>query len=132
VNPVLLPELRYRQLWMGVGLVLAGVIALLSLLPNKDLPDVHLWDKLKHTLAYVALAFWFGSVVVRRDYFWLGLIVVAFGGAIELLQAQVGRDAEWGDLLADGIGTTLGLLLASTPFGRWAHWLESRLPGRGA
>lgn len=132
MNPVLLPELRFRRLWMAVGLALAGLIALLSLLPSGDLPDVHIWDKLKHTAAYVALAFWFGSVVVRRDYFWLGLIIVAFGGAIELLQAQVGRDAEWGDLLADGVGTTIGLLLALTPLGCWARWLESFLPGRRA
>jgi VanZ family protein len=132
VNPVLLPELRYRRLWMTLGLLLAAAITALSLLPNKDLPDVHLWDKAKHTLAYVALAFWFGSVVVRRDYFWLALIVIAFGGAIELLQAQVGRDAEWGDLLADGVGTTIGLLLALTPLGRWAHWFESLLPGKRA
>lgn len=132
MNPVLLPELRYRRLWMCLGLALAGVILLLSLLPGKDLPDIHTWDKLNHALAYVALAFWFGSVVVRRDYFWLGLTVVAFGGAIELLQAHVGRDAEWGDLLADAIGTSVGLLLALTPLGRWAHWLESFLPGKRA
>jgi VanZ family protein len=132
VNPILLPGLRYRRLWLWVGLMLAGVIALLSLLPNRDLPDVHLWDKLKHTLAYIALAFWFGSVVVRRDYFWLALILVAFGGAIELLQAHVGRDAEWGDLLADGIGTAVGLLMALTPLGRWARWIETLHSGKRA
>jgi VanZ family protein len=110
--------------------MLAAFILLLSLLPGKDLPEVHLWDKLEHTLAYVALAFCFGSVVVRRDYVWLWLALVAFGGAIELLQAQVGRDAEWGDLLADGIGTTVGLLVALTPLGRWAYWLEALLPGK--
>jgi VanZ family protein len=130
MNPVLLPELRYRRLWLGLGLALAAVILLLSLLPNKDLPDIHLWDKAKHTLAYVALAFWFGSVVVRRDYLWLALVLIAFGGAIELLQAQVGRDAEWGDLLADAVGTTVGLLLALTPLGSWARRFESLMGKR--
>lgn len=130
MNPVLLPGLRYRRLWLGVGLALAGVILLLSLLPGKDLPELHLWDKLEHTLAYVALAFCFGSVVVRRDYLWLWLALVAFGGAIELVQAHVGRDAEWGDLLADGIGTTVGLIVALTPLGRWAYWIEALLPGK--
>jgi len=129
VNPVLVPELRYRRQWLGVGLLLAAIISLLSLLPNEDLPDVHLWDKLEHTLAYVALAFSFGSVIVRRDFFWLAVILVTFGGAIELLQAHVGRDAEWGDLLADAIGTTVGLLLAVTPLGRWPYWFEALLPG---
>jgi VanZ family protein len=32
---------------------------------------------------------------------------------IELLQSQIpGRDAEWGDLLADAIGTSVGMLSA--------------------
>jgi len=130
VNPVLVPELRYRRLWLCAGLVLAAIIALLSLLPGKDLPELHLWDKLEHTLAYVALGFCFGSIVVRRDFLWLGLTLVAFGGAIELIQGHVGRDAEWGDLLADAIGTTVGQLLALTPLGRWPHWFEALLPGR--
>jgi VanZ family protein len=37
------------------------------------------------------------------------LALVAYGGAIELLQRWVpGRSAEWGDLLADAIGVGLG------------------------
>lgn len=132
MNPVLRPELRFRRLWFLVGLALAAFVLVLCLLPSKDLPAIHLWDKLEHALAYVALAFWFGNVVVRRDYFWLGLALVAFGGLIELLQAHVGRDAEWMDLLADTVGVAVGLLLAMTPLGGWARWIEARLPGRSA
>ncbi|MFO1504371.1 MAG: VanZ family protein [Steroidobacteraceae bacterium] len=132
MNPVLRPELRFRRLWFVMGLALAAFILVLCLLPGKDLPQIHLWDKFEHALAYVALAFLFGGIVIRRDYFWLGVSLVAFGGFIELLQAHVGRDAEWFDLLADAIGVVLGLLLALTPLGLWAHWIESRFTGSRA
>jgi VanZ family protein len=41
------------------------------------------------------------------------LALLAFGGAIELLQLLVPqRSAEWADLLADGLGIVVGALLA--------------------
>jgi VanZ family protein len=131
VNPVLRPELRYRRLWFVVGLILAGLIAYVCLVPGKDLPDIHLWDKLEHALAFAALALWFGCVVVRRDILWLGLGLVAFGGLIEILQGWMGlgRDADIRDLLADALGITAGLLLAVSPLGRIAPWLEGKLFG---
>jgi VanZ family protein len=131
VNPVLRPELRYRRLWFVVGLLLAGATTYLSLLPVGYLPAVHLWDKLEHALAYVAMAFWFGCVVVRRDILWVGLALLAFGGLIELLQGWMGmgRSADLFDLVADGVGILLGLLLVISPLGRVPAWLEARLCG---
>jgi VanZ family protein len=131
VNPVLRPELRYRRLWFVVGLLLAGATTYLSLLPVGYLPAVHLWDKLEHALAYVAMAFWFGCVVVRRDILWVGLALLAFGGLIELLQGWMGmgRSADLFDLVADGVGILLGLLLVISPLGRVPAWLEARLFG---
>jgi VanZ family protein len=128
VNPVIHPELRYRRLWFVLGLVLAAVVVTLSLLPTRDLPDIKLSDKLEHMLAYVMLAFWFGSLVVRRDYFWLIVALVAFGGLIELVQGWMGlgRQADLHDLAADAIGIAVGMLLAVTPLGRWAHFIEAR------
>ena len=129
MKPVVLPELRYPRLWLAVGLALAAVITVLSLLPNKDLPDVRMSDKVEHALAYVALGFCFGSVVVKRDWFWLALALLCFGGLIEVAQGLMpfGRHADSRDLLADGVGIAIGLALAFTPLGRWARWLESRV-----
>jgi VanZ family protein len=134
VSPVLRPELRYRRLWFCVGVVLAAAITVVCLLPSSDLPNFHLWDKLEHALSWVALAFWFGSVVVRRDIFWVGLALVALGGAIELLQGWMGlgRSADIMDLLADSVGIFIGLLLVISPLGRVPAWLESRLFGARA
>jgi hypothetical protein len=129
VKAVALPELRFRRFWLLSGISIALLIATLSLLPNSELPDVRFSDKFQHALAFLLLAFWFGGVVVRRDFFWLGLALLGFGALIELLQGWMGmgRQAEWLDLRADAIGIVLGLLLALTPAGRWASGLESGL-----
>ncbi len=40
------------------------------------------------------------------------LVLLAYGGAIELIQSQLPpREGDWADLLADGIGIGLGLLI---------------------
>jgi VanZ family protein len=132
LKPALLGSLRFPRLWLVAGLMIAGLIAAASLAPPKNLPDFRLWDKIEHMLAYVLLAFWFGSVVIRRDYPALVIALLAFGGAIELLQEAMGfgRQGEWRDLLADAGGIGIGMLIAMTPAGRWPLWAEGLLPGR--
>jgi VanZ family protein len=129
VKPVVVPGLRYPRLWMAVGLALAAVIAVLSLVPNQELPDLKVSDKIEHLLAYVALGFCFASVVVRRDWFWLALALLAFGALIEVAQGvmSLGRSAELKDLLADAAGIGIGFVLALTPLGGWARWLEAQI-----
>jgi VanZ family protein len=34
--------------------------------------------------------------------------VISYGGTIELIQPFFGRQAEWADLVADGVGAVLG------------------------
>ncbi len=99
-----------RLLWLLAALV--GVLALLPAPPQQiDLG----WDKLNHLAAFAALGWcamfgWRGPRTVRLAVL---LALLAYGGAIELLQMQVpNRSAEWGDLLADGLGLGLGALLA--------------------
>lgn len=125
----MLPELRYRRFWMFIGLAMALTIAIVCLVPNSKLPDLNVSDKFEHALAFGMLAFWFGSIVVRRDFFWIGLILLGFGALIELAQGWMGlgRSSDFLDLRADAIGIALGLLVAFTPAGRGVAWLESIL-----
>jgi VanZ family protein len=127
VKARVLPGLRYWRFWLLGGLGLAAVITALSLMPAQHLPEAGLSDKAGHILAYVALAFWFGGITARRSYGWLALILIVYGVLIELLQAWMGwgRHAELYDIAADAAGIATGLLLALTPVGRWASWLES-------
>jgi hypothetical protein len=131
LRPFISPELRYRRFWFGVGILIAVGVAVLCLVPGRNLPSLRSSDKLEHLLAFAMLAFWFGSIVIRRDPWWLVLALLAFGGLIELAQGamHLGREAEWGDFLADAGGVALGLLLSWTPLGGWTRLIESRLGG---
>jgi VanZ family protein len=129
VKPVLLRELRYPRLWVFGGLCLTLVVAILCLMPTGDGPGVGQLDKVAHLLAFLMLALWFGGIVTRPRHPWIALTLFIFGGLIELAQAWMawGRQAELLDLGADTFGIAAGLLLALTPAGRWASWLESML-----
>jgi VanZ family protein len=127
LSGVLLPGLRYPRFWMLCGFGIVFGILSLCLLPSDDVPQVNVSDKLEHVAAFVLLAFWFGSIVSRRAYLRLALALVAYGALIEVLQGtmHLGREPELLDIVADAAGIMPGLLLALTPLGRWAFWLES-------
>lgn len=129
MKPVVRPELRLRRLWLLAGFCIALFIAVVCLMPSRNLPKVGVSDKFEHVLAFGVLAFWFGSIVARRSLLLLGLALVGFGGLIELGQGAMGwgRSAEWSDLLADAVGVIAGLLLAATPLRGWVQWVESRV-----
>ena len=59
-------------------------------------------DKLLHFIAYFGLA-GIASVALgrTRPALWAALALAAFGGVLEIVQSFVGRDAEWGDELAN-------------------------------
>ncbi len=105
-----------RRTWSCLfGLVLLSV-TLLSLLPHPPrLADTG-WDKLNHGLAFSLLAL-LASMAWRetRASRWIGLALwlLAWGMLIEAAQALTPtRQAEWGDVLADGVGIGLGLILS--------------------
>jgi len=122
----LLPTLRYPRAWLFAGLLIATAITVASLVPARDLPPLGVSDKVEHAVAYLLLAFWFASVMTRRDYVYLILALLAFGGGIEIAQGLMGlgREADLLDLAADGAGILAGVLLAATPLGRWARLIE--------
>ena len=68
------------------------------------------WDKLLHFTAYFGLA---GIATVAlgslRGALWAGLSLAIFGGVLEIVQSFVGRDAEWGDEIANVIGVCAGV-----------------------
>ena len=129
MKPVVLPELRLRRFWFSIGVAIAVVVAVLCLAPGRSIPDVNVSDKIKHFAAFAMLAFWFGSILVRRDLLWLALALLTFGALIEVAQElmRLGRNGEVRDLIADALGMLLGLAVALTPLGQWARWFETLL-----
>jgi VanZ family protein len=73
-----------------------------------------LWDKSMHATAYAVFVL-LGSQLVRtpQQFYLLSLGIFAYGGLIEIGQHFIpGRDMSALDLLANGIGVAVGLLLA--------------------
>jgi VanZ family protein len=113
--------------WRWALLLLAVLITVLALLPAPPRQMDLGWDKLNHVFAFAAMAVCavFGWRDSRAALLAVLLALLAFGGAIELLQLQVpNRSGEWGDLGADAIGIGLGALLA----GLWLHRRRTHLP----
>lgn len=71
------------------------------------------WDKLNHALAFSALAV--AAAMGFTSVWWrIGAALLAYGGLIEWLQAYLPpREADLADLLTDGLGIAIGLLLAA-------------------
>lgn len=104
---------RTIPLWRGLLVLLLGIVTCLALTPSPPAQLSLGWDKLNHAAAFAALA----SVAYlgfARNWVMVGVVLLGYGGLIELLQSFTPtRSAEWGDLLADGVGIALGLLLAA-------------------
>lgn len=126
--------LRYRSRWQIAGGVLLVSALVIALLPDLHLIDLskpfRLWDKLVHVLAFAFLTVWFSGQFARQSYWRIAGGLIAFGALIELIQGMVSyRTAEWMDMYADGVGITMGLVVALFGAGGWSVrmelWLES-------
>jgi VanZ family protein len=78
--------------------------------PQQDFPQFLLWDKAQHFTAYFGLALlatlgWGRHIRARV----ILAAVLALGGVLEILQAFVGRDAQWLDMGANTLGAVTGL-----------------------
>lgn len=103
-----------ERFWRLLAFALMAAVAGLALIPSPPPVADTGWDKLNHLLAFMSLAvcarLGFPGPASRAMLLAAGLI--AFGGAIELLQPLGGRMGEWTDLLADAMGTAIGIALA--------------------
>ncbi|TVR49842.1 MAG: VanZ family protein [Rhodobacteraceae bacterium] len=96
---------------LALTLVLGLAIALLAFAPisSDALPGS---DKLHHFLAFAVLAF--PLPFARPRLVWPVIVIVSlYGGLIELVQPVFGREASWGDLVADALGALCGGLLGA-------------------
>ncbi|HEY0953378.1 MAG TPA: VanZ family protein [Roseateles sp.] len=111
-----------RPLWRALLLALAVAITWLALSPVPPKTADTGWDKANHLLAFATLAFvgvW--ALWPRpRLWGWLVLALLAYGVSIEVAQSFLPpREADWQDVVADGLGIALGLL-AALPIARTA------------
>ncbi len=90
-----------------IGLV--AVIAL-SLLPQENLPETGMWDKLNHALAYGVLAVLGGfGFKGGRSLLIVGIGLVVLGAGLELAQSVIpNRDGSIYDAVANLVGVAIG------------------------
>lgn len=70
---------------------------------------LHIWDKLQHFIAYFGLAgLAFVALGGGRRALIAVLVLVALGGALEIVQGMVGRDMSVYDEIANTIGVAAG------------------------
>ena len=113
VTNTILDKRRRRILALGVTLVLAVIIAILTLLPVSAPQVVPGTDKAHHLLGFAALTLPSALLYPRS----LAIVLpcsLLFGGAIELIQPYVGRQGEFADFSADAVGALIGVGLGLT------------------
>jgi len=106
--------LRVLSLWLfwpGVALIAWG-----ELTPHPPHLEGPLdWDKADHFIAYFGLASMATMILGLRPRLVAAIAgVILLSGALEILQAFTGRDAEILDFLANSLGALSGTLIAST------------------
>jgi VanZ family protein len=110
---ILLPWARRAGAWLFAPALAVVSWGELTAHPP-SLPGPWQWDKFDHCTAYVGL----GLLATlgwgkRHTFLWIWSAVMAIGAILEAVQSFVGRDAEWGDLLANAVGATIGSALAA-------------------
>ena len=101
-----------RQFARWIFVPAVAVVIWGELKPSTHGPEI-IWDKLLHFIAYFGLT---GIAAValgrRKASLWAAFALAVFGGILEIVQSFVGRDAEWGDELANVLGVCVGLAAA--------------------
>ena len=109
-----------RTLLRIIGAVVLLVLMALLLSPGGTIDAERLiWDKAAHFIAFGLILWSFGVLFRRMLRAWAALLAVALGAAVEVVQGYIGRDANWGDLLADTLGVATALLI-------WVVWRRFR------
>jgi VanZ family protein len=122
-------RLRWHAAWAVLGGAIMLWVLWMALRPDPGIAlDLPYGDKLLHATTFTCLMGWWGNVYrERRPRGWAALGCLAFGVFIEFAQwLDPPRDADAFDVLADGIGILLALLLLRTPLANVLASVESR------
>jgi VanZ family protein len=99
--------------WRAALVLLLCVITWLALTPAPPRQADLGWDKLNDLAAFATLAV-VAMLGRSGSYGRVGAALLAYGALIEVLQSYTPtRAGEWADLLADGLGIALGMLLVA-------------------
>ena len=95
----------------SILLFLAVAIAFVTLLPTGQLRSMHGNDKFFHFFAFALMAPPL-LFITRTKVLKVAAVAILYGGAIELIQPILGRNAEVMDLVADIVGVIFAVIVA--------------------
>jgi VanZ family protein len=116
---VAVSELKWKKLWLGMGLGFVLLVVYLSLTPDPLRAPTIDGFKTGHILAYLWLMLWFAQVctTVPRKL----AVAAAFcvmGVALEYVQGTTGyRTFSYTDMWDNALGVAVGFALSFTPMG---------------
>lgn len=122
------PPFPHYRIWLIVGWGMVAGAFVLSLIPlSLDMPEGG--DKVGHFVAYAGMTFWFGMLYAGpRRRLAIALAFTLMGVAIEFLQGLTDyRSFEVADMVADAVGTVIGVALLRTPLANALDWMERLL-----
>lgn len=122
-------RLRRHRAWVALGGAIMLWVLWMALTPDPGIAlDVPYGDKLLHAITFTCLMGWWGNVYRdRRARGWAALGCLAFGVFIEFAQwLDPPRDADALDVLADGVGIVIALVLLRTPLASVLASVEAR------
>jgi VanZ family protein len=125
-SPVDAPKLRFARIWWTIGWLIVAFITVSCLEPPRYVPNLHMWDKLEHALAFYGMTVWFGGLIRERSYWRLAGWMLLFGASIEVAQGVMGlgRDADVMDFAADAVGVAIALAMVYLGLGSWTERIE--------
>lgn len=121
-----------QRLWWALGGVVVVAAVVTCLVPGHELPDsLEALDKVSHLAGHALLALYFSGLVRRRSWWKIFLFLLLLGAAIEVAQyfMHAGREGDPRDVVANALGSLLGLALGRLGLSRWpelAAWLLIR------
>jgi VanZ family protein len=120
--------LRYRAVWLGIGVVALVVGLGLALAPLAAPPRILGGDKGVHFLSMMLLTIWFLGICDTRMTAWVAILLAGYGIGVEILQGFTPyRAADPYDVLADLGGVATGVLASVVGLRHWCRRLESLL-----
>lgn len=127
--------MNLMRVWWVLGVLLIVAATIVCLIPNTEIPkDFELNDKVSHLIGHGALAAYFAGLMPRRSWWKIFVLLLLFGTVIECAQhyMQFGREGDPRDVIANSLGTVLGLVAARCGLARWPEFAARLLGQRTA
>lgn len=101
-----------RPLRLALYAGATAVLLWLCLAPSEELPQVTMWDKFEHSIAWFVLT-GTGLLLSPQRPRAIAAYALGLGALVEGLQATMGfgRKGDWRDLLADTVGVLAALAI---------------------